>query len=161
MTAGAPPVTLRPATAADEGFLRVLHESTREDLDGHPWDPGTRNAVLRLQFEAQERSWRAAFPKADFDVALVDGEPVGRLVVDRGGGEIHVLDIAFAPEHRGRGFGTDLLERVLAEADAAHRAVFLQVDRDNAGARRLYERLGFVAVGQDAFRIAMRREPVS
>jgi ribosomal protein S18 acetylase RimI-like enzyme len=161
MTAEAPPVTLRPATAADEGFLRVLHASTRQDLDGHPWDAATRNAVLRLQFEAQERSWRAAFPKADFDVALVDGEPVGRFVVDRSGGEIHVLDIAFAPEHRGRGFGTDLLEHVLVEADTCHRAVSLQVDRDNVVARRLYQRLGFVDVGQDAFRIAMRRQPVS
>jgi ribosomal protein S18 acetylase RimI-like enzyme len=161
MTARAPVVTLRPATAADEAFLRALHATTRDDLTGLAWDAATRNALLRLQFDAQDRSWRQAHPAADFDVALVDGEPVGRLVVDRDGAEVHVVDITVSPEQRGRGIASELLGRVVGEAHAGGRPVLLHVDRGNVVARRLYERLGFTTVDEDDFRLRMRRAPVS
>ncbi len=159
MTAGAPIAALRPATPDDEAFLRALHASTREDLAAVGWDAATRNAVLRLQFDAQDRSWRAVHPSADVDVVLVDDAPVGRLVADRSGAEVHVVDVALSPDHRGRGIGTALLTGLLADADAQGRAVVLAVDRGSP-ARRLYERLGFRVVGEDDVRLALRREPV-
>jgi ribosomal protein S18 acetylase RimI-like enzyme len=161
MTAGTPAVTLRRATDADEEFLRGLYASMRQDLTGLPWDAATRNALLRLQFDAQDRSWRRSHPEADFDVALVDDELVGRLVVDRSGAKLQIVDIGLSPERRGHGIGTALLERVTHEADERKVAVVLHVERGNAAARRLYERLGFTAVDEDDFRVRMRRDPVS
>jgi [ribosomal protein S18]-alanine N-acetyltransferase len=58
--------------------------------------------------------------------------------------EIHINNVAVLPEYRGRGFGTSLMQHVLAEALrlGAKRAT-LEVRASNAAALRLYERLGF------------------
>ena len=62
--------------------------------------------------------------------------------------EIHVNNLALRPQYRGRGYGTALLEHVLREAGrlGARRAT-LEVRSGNAGALRLYERLGFYVAG--------------
>jgi [ribosomal protein S18]-alanine N-acetyltransferase len=62
--------------------------------------------------------------------------------------EIHINNVAMRPAFRGRGFGTALLHHVLAEGRrlGAQRAT-LEVRASNAGARRLYERLGFRVAG--------------
>jgi ribosomal-protein-alanine N-acetyltransferase len=62
--------------------------------------------------------------------------------------EIHINNVAMRPSLRGQGFGTALLHHVLAEAATlgARRAT-LEVRASNAGARRLYERLGFYVAG--------------
>ena len=62
--------------------------------------------------------------------------------------EIHINNIALRPQYRGRGYGTALMDHVLAEAKrlGAKRAT-LEVRTGNTGARRLYERLGFYVAG--------------
>ncbi len=66
------------------------------------------------------------------------------LVVD----EIHINNVAMLPDLRGQGIGTALMHRIFAEAQrlGARRAT-LEVRASNAGARRLYERLGFYVAG--------------
>lgn len=62
------------------------------------------------------------------------------LVVD----EIHINNVAVRPAVRGRGIGTALLMHVFAEADRLGApSATLEVRASNAGALRLYERLGF------------------
>jgi [ribosomal protein S18]-alanine N-acetyltransferase len=58
--------------------------------------------------------------------------------------EIHINNVAIRPQYRGQGIGTAVMRHVLAEARrlGAKRAT-LEVRASNAGARRLYERLGF------------------
>ena len=58
--------------------------------------------------------------------------------------EIHINNVALRPALRGQGLGTSLMRHVLREARrlGARRAT-LEVRASNAGARRLYERLGF------------------
>ena len=62
--------------------------------------------------------------------------------------ELHVNNLAVAHAHRRRGIATALMTFVLNEGArlGAHRAT-LEVRRSNDAARRLYERLGFVAAG--------------
>ncbi len=62
--------------------------------------------------------------------------------------EIHINNVAMRPQFRQQGIGTALLQHVLAEARTlgARRAT-LEVRASNAGARRLYERLGFYVAG--------------
>ena len=64
------------------------------------------------------------------------------------------LSMAVVPERRGRGIGTELLRRLLAEATTSYSSVSLSVAEYN-GARRLYERFGFRAVGSDGDSITM------
>jgi GNAT superfamily N-acetyltransferase len=154
-----PAVSLRPAGESDRPLLLLVFASTRADeLAALPWDEAAKEAFLRMQFDAQERSYRAQMPDATFDVVLVDGEPVGRLVVARTDREIRVVDIALLPEHRGAGIGTLLLERVAAEADAAGVVTTIHVGLRNR-ARTLYERLGFAEVSRDGVYALLRRPP--
>ncbi len=147
---------LRPATAADAGFLLAVYASTRlDELAPTGWDAAQTAAFLRQQFEAQDRHYRQHFPRARFDVVQLSCLDVGRLYVDRAQDEIRVLDVALLPPARSRGVGRALLSRLLDEASASGADVTLHVERHNP-ARRLYERLGFVEDGGDEIYLAMR-----
>jgi ribosomal-protein-alanine N-acetyltransferase len=64
------------------------------------------------------------------------------------GDEAQILNLAVHPDHRGRGMGRQLVEFVIAEAEAAGiGTVTLEVGRENEAARSLYRRLGFVDTG--------------
>lgn len=135
-------IVLRPEREADGAFLSGLFAATH----GAPFaglDPASRTLLLRQGFAGQAAGYRAAYPRARFEIVERGGLPVGRLVTDRGPGAITIVDIALGPEHRGQGLGTGLLHALQDEARAAGRAVRLSVGADNGAARRLYERLGF------------------
>ena len=64
-------------------------------------------------------------------------------------GSYYVCGVALFPEYRGRGLGTRLM--ALAEQDAAAVGLdrtSLVVFRENAGALRLYQRLGYSEIGR-------------
>lgn len=62
--------------------------------------------------------------------------------------ELHINNLAVAPEHRRRGVATALLGFVLNEAHKLGvRRATLEVRRSNDAARHLYERFGFAAAG--------------
>ena len=133
-------VSLRPVEPADEEFLLRVYASTREDeLALTDWTDEQKAAFVRHQFDAQDSHYSQHYPTATFDVVLVDGEPVGRLYVDRWPKETRIVDIALLPECRGHGVGGELIERIQAEG----REVSIHVERFNP-AQRLYARLGFV-----------------
>jgi ribosomal protein S18 acetylase RimI-like enzyme len=125
-----------------------------------PWGDAEKESFLRMQFEAQRRHYTRYYPAATHDVVLVDGEPAGRLYVDRGEDEICIVDIALLPEYRGLGIGTALLTPLLGEADAAGKTVSIHVERANR-ARRLYDRLGFVEVADQGVYALLERPPRS
>lgn len=86
---------------------------------------------------------------------MVDGRPAGRLYVARWPAEIRIVDISLLPEHRGHGIGTALLGDLTAEAAAAGTPLTIHVERFNP-ALRLYQRLGFVAVGDAGVYLLLR-----
>ena len=62
--------------------------------------------------------------------------------------EIHINNIALRPDFRARGIGTALLREVLEEGHRlGGRRATLEVRASNAGARKLYERMGFYVAG--------------
>ena len=140
-------ISLRPVTDDDLPFLFRLYASTREDeLARVPWSAEQKQAFLRMQFQAQHSYYSSQFAGDRFDLVLDGGEPVGRLYVGRRSREIHIIDISFLPEHRGRGLGTSLLRELLDEAAAQGKPVNIHVEKFNP-AKRLYLRLGFVHAG--------------
>lgn len=148
-------VTLRPATDADRELLLAVYASTRaEELAPLPWSAAQRETFLRMQFDAQDATYRARSPHGSFDVVEVDGVPAGRLYVDRRPGEIRIVDLALLPGFRGSGVGRHLIAGVLQEAAASGCTVSLQVDVANRAAV-LYERLGFITVAEHGVRRRM------
>jgi ribosomal protein S18 acetylase RimI-like enzyme len=124
------------------------------------WDDGTKRAFVEQQFSAQDAHYRANYPGATLDVIEVEGSPAGRLYVHRGPSDIRIMDIALAPEFRGRGIGTELLKGLMEEADASSRKLSIHVEQNNP-ARSLYDRLGFEPAGEHGVYVLMERPPAS
>ena len=136
-------ITLRPMTPDDQDFLCRVYASTREqELAQVDWDEAHKTAFVQMQFDAQHRYYAENYPHAQFQIILVDGEPAGRLYVDRRAAEIRIMDITLLPAFRGQGIGSRLLNEILAEGQAHGLPVTIHVERFNP-ALRLYERLGF------------------
>ena len=73
---------------------------------------------------------------------------VGYLIISRYVDAWHVMNVAVAPEFRSRGIATMLLEDLFERtAGDGRRGYTLEVRVSNAGAIRLYERLGFKGRG--------------
>jgi ribosomal protein S18 acetylase RimI-like enzyme len=84
--------------------------------------------------------WR----EGDADLGMVRGAPH-----DRDPEAAYLLSMWVAPEARGRGIGAALIDEVAAWARGqGSRRLVLDVGTNNAPARRLYERHGFVVSGR-------------
>jgi len=159
MTVAAPRMHLRPACGTDDGFLRRVYASVREDeLARLPWDEADKEAFLRQQFDAQDTYYREHYDGATFDVIEVDGDPTGRLYVARWEDEIRIVDIALLPEYRGAGIGTRLLRELLDEGARTAKRVSIHVEKHNR-ALRLYERLGFATVADRGVYLLLEATP--
>jgi ribosomal protein S18 acetylase RimI-like enzyme len=153
-------ITLRPATDADLPFLERLYGTTRAmELEQVPWTDEQKAAFVAHQFAAQHDYWHQHYADTSWDVIEEDGVPVGRLYVSRWKNEIRIVDIALMPEMRSRGIGSRLMEALFEEGDRRGVPVTIHVEVYNP-ARRLYQRLGFVEVGQhgDVY-LRMERPP--
>jgi len=80
-------------------------------------------------------------------LALVAEESgiVGFLLAFWEGKEVHIHDLAVAPEHRRKGVASALLQGLLAEAKGAQR-VRLEVRASNRAAQAFYRKHGFKEV---------------
>jgi ribosomal protein S18 acetylase RimI-like enzyme len=150
---------LRPVSATDAEFLFRVYASTRaEELARVNWDAAQREHFLRSQFAAQTQHYTTQYPGAEFQVVLADGQPAGRLTVQRRPEEIRVMDIALLPGFRQRGLGTALLKELLAEGARTNRCVSIHVEIFNP-ARHWYERLGFQPVAENGVYLLMEWRP--
>jgi ribosomal protein S18 acetylase RimI-like enzyme len=137
-------LTFRRIADADLPFLARLYASTRiEELASMPWNEEQKAAFLRMQFQAQHAHYQQYYPTADWLVTMRAGQDIGRLYIDRWPSEHCVIDIAFLPEHRGKGLGAALLRDLLDESASAGKDMSIHVEKFNP-AMRLYRRLGFV-----------------
>ncbi len=136
-------VTTRPTDDSDAIFMFVLYASTRaDDFGALGWSANQNQAIVHVQAQAQETHYDKRHPALDRQTVYVEGLRAGRILVDRTGPTLHLVDISLLPRWRGNGVGTQLLRGLLAEAKAAGRSVQLEVAKTNP-AIRLYERLGF------------------
>lgn len=145
----------RPSTPADDEFLYRLYSSTREDemaLWGAPADQ--QAAFLRMQFDAQRAHYGRHFALADHAIITINGQPVGRILVDRSRDEIRLVDIAILTEHRGSGIGSVLLQELIDESSATGKPVRVHAFKPSR-AVGFYERLGFGRTGDEGAYWAM------
>ena len=150
-------LVVRDERHEDEAFLRELYGSTRIDELAHvAWAPAQLAAFLRMQFDLQRAHYRAHYADASYQIVEFDGRPIGRLYVHYSREDVRVLDISLLPDMRGQGIGRWLLEKVIQQAARLGAPVTLHVAYGNP-ARRLYERLGFRIINEDAMNFFMER----
>jgi ribosomal protein S18 acetylase RimI-like enzyme len=152
-------LTFRRSTDADLPFLARVYASTRaEELAVTPWSDAQKAAFLDMQFRAQHADYRKNYPEADWLVTMHAGEDIGRLYIERWPSQHCLIDIAFLPQHRGKGLGAALLRDLMDEAAAAGRTVSIYVEKFNP-AMRLYRRLGFTTEEDKGVYDLMRWSP--
>lgn len=136
---------LRPAELSDFAFLRKLYHSFRADeLAPLHWQPEDKHAFLNQQFDFQHRYYIAAFPQTDFLIIEREDTRIGRLYIDLSTDIWHIIDIGLLPEWRSQRIGLALLNGIKAAAMAeGNQGIFLNVDKTNGRALKLYEALGF------------------
>ncbi len=145
---GGDSISLRSVTDADKDFLLELYQSSRgEDLRGLGWDEDRISEFLSMQHEAQQLFHQTDYLQAVDEIILIEGEPAGRLIVERREHEIRCVDLALLPGHRGAGVGTFLIQRLQEEAGQTNKRLRLQIIRFNR-AVTLLERLGFVRTSE-------------
>lgn len=132
MTTGSQTLTIRPMREDD---IVPLAEALS-------WPPGG----IRARWVDSERGRREML------VAEHDGGIAGSVSLNvrkHAPGYLHLFALDVSPALRGRGIGTALVAAVEEEARRRGlRGVCLDVGVENHGARRLYERLGYVGSGE-------------
>ncbi len=135
------------------GILRMLARPKPAFAEAGPADAA---ALAALHATAFRRGWS----EDEFERLLLDpsviahralaGRALAGFIISRlAGGEAEILSVAVAPARRGRGLAKGLLDLHLRRlAGLGAKAVFLEVDEDNAPARRLYAGARFRAVGR-------------
>jgi ribosomal-protein-alanine N-acetyltransferase len=131
---------IRPAQVADVGDVSEIEKAVFSD----PWSVNDFRECV---------SSRVPFLVAE-DHGAIAGYVVAHFAADEG----EILNLGVATAHRRQGLGRTLVQGVEALlAERGVRAVYLEVRESNAGARRLYQSLGFVEVAR---RTRYYRRPV-
>lgn len=156
-------VTLRPALPEDEGFLwKILYEAIYIPPEEDPPPP---SILSDPEIARYLTNWGRAHDMGWIAEEIDSGKPLGaawlRLWDDQtqGYGFYHPdypeLTIALMPESRGQGIGTHLMERLIEDAQReGYPGISLSVSCRNP-AVRLYERLGFRVIREDACSVLM------
>jgi ribosomal-protein-alanine N-acetyltransferase len=136
MTAGGPDWRIAPLGALDLDLAATLYARAFDA----PWE---------RRWSREEFAGLLSAPGGFGMLLREGGEPVGLAVMRAIAGEAEVVTLGVSPAARRRGGARALLDAALFEAQTrGAREVFLEVAHDNAAARALYERRGFVAVGR-------------
>jgi ribosomal protein S18 acetylase RimI-like enzyme len=152
-------VHLEPASPADESFMYATFASTRtEELAVTGWSDEQKEQFLRMQFEAQRRSYLQEVPDAQYSVVRCGEIAVGRLIIERTPMEVHIVDISLLTQFRRQGIGSVLMGRIFHEAENTGKLVRLFVEKFNP-ALRWYERMGFEVVSTGPMYLEMIWRP--
>jgi len=150
-------LSLRDVTPDDQQFLFEVYASTRiDELQGTDWTDDQKLAFIRMQFLVRERSQ----PRVDDRIILLNGQPIGRMMLDRSEAAIVLRDIAVLTEYRNAGVGSRLIQDLLDEAAVAGKPVQLHVVASSP-AVRLYERLGFCRTAEESAYLEMKWLPAA
>ncbi len=135
---------LRPAMPSDSPFLESLFKSTRDDLMSIDAEREFREALIDLQQRAQATGYGSQFPNAMYFIVEYIDTPIGKVTIDFEQNEIHLLDIAFIPDARNKGYGRSVMCMLQMTAEQVKAPVTLSVFQQNIGARKMYQQLGFM-----------------
>ncbi len=131
-------ITTRQVTEADYDFLLVLRNEAMKGYveEVYGWDEAFQEEYFRKSFKPQHKK-----------IIQYAGIDVGMYYVVEEDDCYIIKRIEVLCEYQNRGIGTKILRELLKRAEQQNKAVRLRVFKINP-ARRLYERLGFLIMGE-------------
>ncbi len=106
---------------------------------------GEWNEELQDQFF--EDGWSKGIIRQIVVIDGVDGGVVQRVIRESREDELFLSELQLLPQFQRRGIGSGIIRQLQSEAKSRGLPLRLQVLRDNQ-AQRLYERLGFIVMGE-------------
>jgi ribosomal protein S18 acetylase RimI-like enzyme len=141
-------ISFRPAVPADFDYCARLYFAEMETIIRE----------LKLDRQAQVASFRKQWAIADVRIIRLDGADIGWLQSTVRDGAAFLAQLFVDGRFQRRGIGTEVMHRLISEANEAGQPMALEVVKINP-AKRLYDRLGFRTINEDDRKYHMRREP--
>lgn len=122
--------------------------ATEERACTHPWQLNHFRDSLTTGYPACMLTSPVASTDPDHPRTAAGHTLLGYWVAMRGVDEMHLLNIAVAPEHRRQGWARAMMQALAAQTLAeGFTWLWLEVRASNAPAQALYAQLGFLPVG--------------
>jgi GNAT superfamily N-acetyltransferase len=141
------PIALRAARIEDFDFCARLYFSAMEKTIRE----------LKLDMVVQAEGLRQRWDVAEVQIITFNGADIGWMQSGVRDDALFLGQIFVDAAFQRRGIGTEILNRLIDEADGAGQPVTLGVVKTNP-ALRLYERLGFRVTHEDDRKFYMRRD---
>jgi ribosomal-protein-alanine N-acetyltransferase len=140
------PFIVRIATAE---YLPDMIRLERQCVTAAHWTEHQYASLFQTQEAASSRLALIAERKVPAQPHDEKSPVFGFLIARHVAPEWELENIVVAPEFRGKGIGTQLMEALLTRARYTNsESVLLEVRESNAAARALYEKLGFQETGR-------------
>jgi len=150
---------LSPVDNFDVPFLLTIYASTRsKEMAVVSWSDEQKRVFLEMQFQAQHNYYLSRYPNASYSIINLEGQPIGRLYVERQEDKIKILDITVLPEYRNRGVGTKLIAEILQAGEQAEKPVQIYIESYNPSAN-LFSRLGFQPIAEEGINLLWQWSP--
>jgi ribosomal protein S18 acetylase RimI-like enzyme len=143
-------IALRPAVAQDFDYCKRLYFAEMNWVIEE----------LRLDRVAQAVSFQQQWAAEEVRIITLDCSDVGWLQSATQDDGLFVAQLFVDGPFQRQGIGTEVMNRLIADAARGNLAVRLEVVKINP-ALRLYERLGFHITGEDDRKFHMKRDPDS
>lgn len=147
-----PAISLRAANRHDFDRLFSIHRAAIHAYVDATWG---------WDDEWQAKYFREHFDQSIRQVICREGDVIGFLDILNRSDSVFLQNIEISPEHQGQGIGTELIRRLLTDAEKNGMPVRLQVLKVNRRARALYDRMGFVQTAQTDTHYEMERPYVA
>lgn len=139
---------LRPATTNDRPFVEHVYFQTQRDIIEALFGWRGDN-VEQMKFDE-------FYEMAQTSIIIEDDAEIGWMAVRHHRDHIELEHLYLDRSHQGRGIGSAILRDLIGKAEAFNLPLRLSTAKINR-ARRLYERLGFIQVDSDEFKVYMER----
>jgi ribosomal protein S18 acetylase RimI-like enzyme len=140
-------VELRPATPDDRQFAYEVTEATMrryvEQTFG-PWIPEIQKEIIEKSFDPNTHQ-----------IVTVNGEVAGILALEMHDSHIQLEKLYLLPSFQRQQIGSQLVKQLIHSVSVSNKPIRLRVLAVNSGARRFYERLGFIATEVTPQRVFM------
>jgi len=143
-------IAFRPARAQDFDYCESLYFEEMKIIIQE----------LNLDVAAQVDSFRKQWELSQVRIITFDGVDIGWLQSTPRDDALFLGQLFVDRSYQRRGIGTEVMNRIIADATRVRQAVTLGVVKVNP-ALRLYERIGFRITHEDDRKFYMRRDPAT